>query len=142
MGQLSLSNTMRELQNIIGHAKHVMRVLGKGHRENVYAKALQTSFNKSMIVYRSEVCCPIIYLDEIIGYGRADFVLDNFIIEIKANRMRTECASDQLDKYIKSLNKIEKKRYVGIIINFNQQSGEVDVLQQGVVASRFFNKKK
>jgi GxxExxY protein len=138
---------MRDIKNIIGHAKHVMRALGKGHRENVYGKALQTSFHKAFIPFRAEVCCPIIFMDEIIGYGRADFVVGDFVIEIKANRNKAEEASDQLEKYLRSLSKIEKKEYTGLILNFNQSSGQVDVMQQvpyrpKKVTSRFFIKNK
>lgn len=139
---------MRDLKNIIGHAKHVMRALGKGHRETVYGKALQTSFHKAFIPFRAEVCCPIVFMDEIIGYGRADFVVGNYVIEIKANRNKAEEASDQLEKYLRSLCKIEKKDYTGLILNFNQSTGQVDILQQlpykaaPKVTSRFFAKNK
>lgn len=121
---------MRDLKVIIGHAQHVMRVLGKGYRENDYGKALQTSFNKAMIPHRREVICPNYFMDEIIGFGRADFVIENYIIEIKANKLSVDAASDQLSKYLKSLCRAEKKEYIGIIINFNQTTGKVDVFQQ------------
>lgn len=142
---------MRDIQTIIARAKHVMRVLGKGHREHVYGKALQTSFHKAMIPYRAEVCCPIFFMDEIIGYGRADFVIDQYVIEIKANKLPITEASDQLEKYVKSLLRVEKKAYVGLLINFNQNTGEVNVLQQkdrevkrpsGVKSRFFMNKDK
>ncbi len=142
---------MRDLQVIIGHAQHVMRVLGKGYRESDYCKALQTSFSKAMIAHRREVICPNFFMDEIIGFGRADFVMDQFVVEIKANKLRVESASDQLAKYLKSLKRVEKKDYVGIILNFNQTTGKVESFVQENpknktakttrVVSRFFKKK-
>jgi GxxExxY protein len=139
---------MKELAVILGHSHHVMRVLGKGHRENVYGKALQTSFQKAMIPFRAEVCCPIVFMDEIIGHGRADFVIGNYVVEIKANKSKPDEASDQLAKYLKSLCKIEKKHYIGVIINFNQSTGEVDFKEQASnyvkppTTSRFFKKQR
>ena len=133
---------------ILGHAKHVMRSLGKGHRESVYCKALQVSFSEDDISFRSEVCCPIFFRGKIIAHGRADFVISNIIIEVKANRTPIEAASDQLKKYLRSLSDLEHTDYVGVIINFNQATGKIDVFQQKPVVthqvvkvSRFFANK-
>ena len=129
---------------IIGLARHVMLVLGKGHREHVYGKALEVGLNKAGIRYRSEICCPILFMGEIIGHGRADFIVEDIVIEIKANKTPPAEASDQLAKYLKSLNHVEKKNYRGLILNFNQSSGKVEVYYQGVpvVVSRFWQGKQ
>jgi GxxExxY protein len=138
---------MNDLKMIMGHAKHVMKVLGKGYRENDYCNALQTSFGKAMIPYRREVMCPTFFMDEIIGFGRADFVLDGTIIEVKANKLKITSASDQLNKYIKSLERAEKRKFNGIIINFNQTTGKVDIYEQKIkvstvkIVSKYFKRK-
>lgn len=127
---------------IIGHAQHVMRVLGRGCSEADYCNALQTALNRAAIHYRREVICPIFFMGEIVGHGRADFVIDKYVVEVKANKLRVDTALPQLTKYIKSLSKAEKKDYVGVIINFNQNTGKVDVLKQKpIVTSKFFKKK-
>lgn len=119
------------LNKIVEFARDVMLNLGRGHREHVYGKALEVCFGQAMIRYRSEVCCPILYMGEIIGSGRADFIVGDYVIEIKASRQPIEEATDQLRKYLKSLDYVEKKTYKGIILNFNQHTGRVDVLVHG-----------
>jgi GxxExxY protein len=141
------------ITTILGLAKNVMRELHIGHRETVYGKALQHSFNHFGLGFRSEIHCPIYYMNTIIGYGRADFIVGDFVIEIKANKLAPDHANDQIVKYMKSLQKAEGKSYQGLIINFNQSSGKIDMLlveplpekvkaKTVVVRSRFFNKKK
>jgi GxxExxY protein len=129
------------LDTIIRHARDVMAGLGKGHREHVYGKALEVSFGQAMVHYRSEVCCPVLYRGEIVGHGRADFIVGNFVIEIKASRLPVTRATDQLLKYLESLYVVERRTYCGVILNFNQHTGAVDVLKHDpVVRSRFFAK--
>ena len=70
-----------------GHARHVMRVLGPGHRERIYHNALITALNRRAIPHRSEVACPIWFMGECIGMGRADLVIEDLIVDIKANRL-------------------------------------------------------
>lgn len=131
----------RGMEEIVGRARHVMRVLGKGHREQIYAKALQMSLQEAGIPFRSEVACPIMFMGKIVGHGFADLVVGEFVVEIKANRSPIGSASDQLNKYLQSLRKIEKQTYVGIILNFNQKSGRLDVAQQRLrIVSRFFGR--
>ena len=126
---------------IIGYARHVMKVLGKGQKENVYQKALEVRLRRANIYCRSEVFCPILYMGEIVGYGRADLVVDNIIIEFKANRAKPDEASDQLAKYVRSLKAIVKKDYRGLILNFNQATGVLEHSWQiEHVVSRFFEK--
>lgn len=128
---------------VLNHAKHVMKVLGVGHRENIYHKALSTSLNKSHIMHRSEVITPIMFMGECIGVGRADIVLDGVVVEIKAVARCPRATSGQLRKYMESLVKVEKEPCSGVVINFNQNSGEVEIVQELPVikASRFFQGK-
>jgi GxxExxY protein len=130
------------MDTIIGHAKHVMRVLGKGHRESVYGRALQVSFANAMLPCRTEVCCPILYMGQIIAHGRADFVVGDYVVEIKA--VKACDAGNQMRKYLRGLSHVERKTYKGLVINFNQASGKVECTMHSLpppkVVSRFFHK--
>lgn len=114
---------------IRGQANHVMRCLGRGHSENIYHRALITAMNKAGISHRSEVSCPIWFMGECIGVGRADMVIDDVVIEIKANRLPPKQTSAQLQKYLVSLSRAESKEFKGIVVNFNQKTGLVDIFQ-------------
>ena len=71
---------------LTGQAAHVMRVLGRGHTERIYHNALITALNRAGVAHRSEVACPIYFMGECVGVGRADLVLGDLVVEIKANR--------------------------------------------------------
>jgi CRISPR/Cas system-associated exonuclease Cas4 (RecB family) len=66
-------------------------------------------------------------MGECIGVGRADLVLDNIVLEIKANKQSPKATSAQLQKYLVSLSQAEKKVYHGVVVNFNQKTGLVDI---------------
>jgi GxxExxY protein len=109
-----------------------MRCLGRGHSESVYHRALITAMNKAGVTHRSEVSCPIWFMGECIGMGRADLVIDDVILEIKANKLPPRETSAQLQKYLVSLSHAEKKTFRGMVVNFNQRTGCVDVFQDVV----------
>ena len=119
-----------------GQARHVMHCLGRGHREAIYHSALITALNHHKIAHRSEVPCPIWFMGQCIGMGRADLVIDDMVVEIKANKLPPEETSAQLQKYLQSLSKAEKKEFRGVVINFNQRTGLVDVLEECMVKRR------
>ena len=90
-------------------------------------------------------------MGECIGTGRADLVIGELVAEIKANRLPPTATSAQLQKYLQSMARAERRAFHGVIINFNQKTGAVDILEQrlpsahpalterkGVVTSRFF----
>ena len=132
-------------QDIIAHASRVMRSLGTGHRECVYHKALCASLSDKRVSHRSEVVTPIMFLGECVGIGRADIIIDNIVIEIKANSKKPGAASGQLKKYIESIKNVEgKKDVIGMVVNFNQNTGLVEGLleKEDVKRSRFFHNKK
>lgn len=119
-----------------GQSNHVMRCLGKGHSENVYHRALITAMNKAGVAHRSEVSCPIWFMGECIGMGRADMVIDDVVLEIKANKLPPLETSAQLQKYLVSLSQAEKKTYTGLVVNFNQKTGRVDIYQDEIKRKR------
>ena len=121
-------NRMPSVCDIVkGQANHVMRCLGKGHTESVYHRALITAMNKAGVAHRSEVSCPIWFMGECIGVGRADMVIDDMVLEIKANKLPPKQTSAQLQKYIVSLSQAENKTFWGMVVNFNQKKGTVDI---------------
>ena len=112
------------------HARRVMKTLGKGHTERVYHRAMVTSLNKQNVAHRSEVLAPITYLGEVVGFGRCDLIVGNLVVELKANAQCPSSASPQLTKYMASMGATERKRFKGVVINFNKRSGGVDVLSK------------
>ena len=118
--------TSTAMDTIKEHARKVMSALGKGHSESVYHRAMITSMNKSRIAHRSEVVSPILFMGEVVGFGRCDLVVDDIVVEIKANSMHTKSALAQIKKYTTHLAKVEKAKYFGIIVNFNQTNGTVE----------------
>jgi GxxExxY protein len=114
------------------HAKGVIRALGKGHSERVYHRAMITSLNSERIPHRSEVIAPIYFMREVVGFGRCDIVLQNLVVEFKANMTCPRRTSDQLQKYLESMHHTRKKRASpirGVVINFSQRTGLVEVFQ-------------
>ena len=137
-----------------GVAKHVMRVMGKGHRESIYHNAMVAALNRMEVFHRSEVVCPIKFMGEVVGFGKADLVMGDTVVEIKANAKSPSEASAQLSKYIQSMSETEKRAYKGLVINFNSSTGNVDFFEHqpraaprtrkavGVVKSKFFKEGK
>jgi GxxExxY protein len=110
---------------LLSHAQDVMKKLGIGHKEVIYAKALNVSLNRYAIPHRIEVDIPIMYMGQSVGHGRADLIIDNLIVEIKALAKTPKEAMAQLHKYIINLSKLEEREYRGVIVNFCQSSGDV-----------------
>jgi len=112
------------------HAIRVMQALGKGHTERTYHKAMITSLNRKGVLHRSEVIAPIYFMGEVVGFGRCDLIIDDLIVEFKANLKRPTAASPQLQKYITSQRASERRHYRGVIINFNQRTGQIEILEE------------
>jgi len=123
-------STGRVWQALMNAASDVIAVLGKGHSERVYHKAMITSLNRKRIAHRSEVIAPIVYMGEVVGFGRCDIVIGNLVVEFKANMRCPKKTSPQLQKYLESLCQSERRRFRGVIINFNQRTGKIDCFQE------------
>lgn len=126
-----------------------MNDLGTGHREGIYAKALNVSLNKYNVPHRSEVDIPIMYMGQCVGHGRADLIIDDLIVEIKAVFRPPKEAMGQLQKYVTNLSAVERRKFKGVILNFCQHTGTVSVFVHEdrrriaappVVKSRFFKR--
>lgn len=125
-------------ETLLSQGRHVMRVLGVGHTERIYHNALITALNRAGVQHRSEVTCPIWFMGQCVGVGRADLVVGDLVVEIKANRLPPRRTSPQLQKYINSLIKAEKSYYRGMVVNFNQKTGAVDFYEDKEVRSALF----
>lgn len=113
-----------------------MRVLGKGHTERVYHRAMITSLNREMVPHRSEVLAPIYFMREVVGFGRCDIVVGSLAVEFKANSRCPSKTSPQLQKYLESLKASERTRFRGVVINFNQRHGKIDIHYERAAAGR------
>ena len=117
------------MDTLLHHANRVMAQLGMGHREGIYAKALNVSLNKARVFHRTEVDIPIMFERECVGHGRADLIIDDLIVEIKAVQRLPKDAMAQLDKYVTNLSVVERQRFRGVVLNFCQSTGVVSVYQ-------------
>jgi len=128
-------------------AEHVMGSLGTGHRESVYHKAMMVRFNHMGVQYRSEVVTPVMFMGECVGIGRADLILGDTIVEIKAVSSCPKGVSGQVKKYVESMEAVCSRQCEGVVVNFNQSTGRADVRaerkleheQPAVKRSRFFH---
>ena len=111
------------------HANKVMQALGKGHSERVYHRAMITSLNSECIPHRSEVVAPIYFMGDVVGFGRCDIVIGNLVVEFKANRTCPSKTSCQLQKYLESLKRTHRTQPRGIVINFSQSTGSIEIFQ-------------
>jgi GxxExxY protein len=116
------------VQSLRTHALKVMQALGKGHSERVYHRAMITSLNRQRVHHRSEVISPIYFMGEVVGFGRCDIIIGDLVVEFKANMRRPVKASSQLKKYMESQKTTAKRKFRGLIVNFNQRTGGVEML--------------
>lgn len=103
---------------LIGIAKDIYNTLGRGYPECVYHKAFEVELRLRQIPFESEKIVPIVYKNVQVGYGRADIVLNDTIIEFKSLVGPPRLPEmEQINHYMRHLG-IQK----GIIINFGQPS--------------------
>lgn len=107
-----------ETFEIIGICMEVHRLLGKGLLEIVYKDAIQHELNLRNISYEREKKYEVEYKGIILPhYFYSDFVINNIIVEIKA---QTGIVDEQ---YAQVLNYMTiSKCNVGLLINFGENS--------------------
>lgn len=108
----------KETFEIIGICMEVHRVLGKGLLEIVYKDAIQHELNLKNISYEREKKYEVEYKGIILPHHfYADFVINNIIVEIKAQNGIAE------EQYTQVLNYLAvSKCKVGLLINFGESS--------------------
>ena len=110
--------TKVETFEIIGISMEVHRILGKGLLEIVYKDAVEHELKLKGINYHREKKFEIEYKGIILPhFFVADFIINNIIVEIKA---QNGMATDQYAQIIKYIT-ISKGK-VGLLINFGEPS--------------------
>lgn len=99
---------------IRGCAFKVYNVLGFGHKEGVYQKALAMELKKKNILFEKEKTIPIHYEGKKVGIYRPDFVIDSkVLVELKAVPFMPKDYETQLTYYLKGSDFM-----LGFLINF------------------------
>lgn len=118
-------NVHETLQTIQDVAQTVCEFMGKGHSESVYQNAMIAEFCNRGMPCRSEVCCPFMYRNACVGYGKADIIVGNVIIELKnLSRPMAEIRT-QLQRYTEALSELEKNTFYGAVVVLDKASGSV-----------------
>jgi len=98
---------------IIGCALEVHRTLGSGFREIVYQRAMALELEARGLEFDREVKVPIFYKGRRIDTRRADFVVEDVMVEIKA---RSQVAPED---YVQALNYVKASGFkLGLLLNF------------------------
>jgi GxxExxY protein len=98
---------------IIGCALEVHRTLGPGFREIVYQRALALELDASGLEFAREIEVPIIYKGRQIDTRRADFVVEDVMVEIKARSQMLR------EDYVQALNYVQASGFkLGLLLNF------------------------
>ena len=102
---------------IRGCVFRVYNILGFGHKENVYQKALAAEFKKIGINFEIEKVLPVLYDGKKVGIYKPDLIVDDkIIIELKAVSFMPKNYETQLTYYLKGTN-----YKLGFLINFGNK---------------------
>ena len=99
---------------VIGGAFDVYNVLGSGHHEKYYQKALAESFRLNNLKFKEQLSCPVYYNGKPVGRKVLDFLIeDKIVIEIKKGSRFSKSNIDQVLGYLR-VNNLR----LAILINF------------------------
>ena len=94
-----------ESYRIVGCCFEIFNILGAGHREKTYQKALEEIFQLKKIDFKNQVYIPIKISEKIIDKHFLDFVIyDKIALEIKTGDHFHKRDIIQLHSYLKSGN--------------------------------------
>lgn len=106
---------------IRGSIFNVYNVLGFGHKEGVYHKALAHELKKNNVAFEEEKSLDVTYDNTKVGTYRPDFVIDGkILIELKAVPFLPKEAETQLLYYLKGTN-----YKLGLLVNFGSAKLEI-----------------
>lgn len=107
--------------SLVGCFYKVYNILGPGHKEDIYHKALKIEFDKQGVNYISKKRLKIEYEDKEVGIYEPDFIIeDKIITEIKSVLYMPKVYELQLYYYLKG------SRYrLGYMVNFG--SDKIDI---------------
>jgi GxxExxY protein len=112
-----MADTVKEV------AESVWRALGPGYSESVYHNAFEVALRRRNIPYESERIIPVKYEGSVVGFMRADIVIDSkIIIELKSVARMNQSFRIQLQKYME-LTGCDQ----GFLVNFPVDTSVVEV---------------
>jgi GxxExxY protein len=98
---------------IIGCALEVHRTMGPGFREIVYQRALALELQAAGLEFEREVKVPIMYKGRQIDTRRADFVVEDVMVEVKATSQMAP------EDFVQALNYVVASGFrLGLLLNF------------------------
>lgn len=105
-------------RTVIGCAMRVHCTLGEGFPEVVYQRSLAQELTRSAVQFQREVNLPVYYNEEIVGYRRVDFLVEETVlVELKATSALTTAHFNQIINYLNAY-----RLEVGLLINFGESS--------------------
>ncbi len=111
---------------IVGCAFNVYNVLGSGHSEKYYQRALAEAFSQASLGFQEQISFPLKYHSKIIGRNFLDFLVENkIVVEIKKGNRFSKTHIDQVIEYLKM-----SKLKLAILIDFGSE---------GVIFKRIVN---
>ena len=109
----------------LGAAIEVHRHLGPGFKEIVYQRALAKELMARGVEFEREVKVPVYYKGEQIDTRRADFVVEDIMVEIKAKSAFAD------EDYIQALSYVRASGFeLGLLLNFGSRKLEIKRLVQ------------
>ena len=118
-----------ETEHILQIATKIMKDLGAGYSETIYQNAMHRKLARLDGTCVMEKIIPVVYDGDTLGVCRADIVLEGHVIEVKAVRKMPSGAEKQVGKYVRHLLDLDGKPRKGIVINFNQDTEEIESLE-------------
>ena len=99
---------------IRGAAFNVKKILGLGHKENIYHKAIIEEFRKMNLKFESEKAIDIFYENKKVGTYTPDFIIDDrVLVELKALPEIGRPQEQQIWSYLKGC-----QYRLAILVNF------------------------
>ena len=96
----------------------VHQVLGSGHKEKIYSKALEQELKLQELEFKTEKNLAVIYKGVSVGNYRPDFIVEEkVLIELKAMTVLPIQAERQLSYYLRGTT-----YKVGLLVNFGSSS--------------------
>jgi len=105
---------------IIRAAIEVHKELGPHYLEVVYQRALAIELTQYFEDFGREIKIPIYYKEKIIDTRRADFLVEDILVEIKAKGKLEARDHEQILSYLKSAN-----LKIGLLLNFGADRVEI-----------------
>ena len=111
---------------IVGVCFEVFKLMGPGHHEKVYQRAVATELGRRKLEFKKELSVTTYFKETVVGRSYLDFLVEGkVILELKKDSGFSKHHIDQVLKYLRETN-----LQLGILVNFTQQ---------GVVSRRIVN---